>query len=50
MSELADGFNRTQMSREGNKIRIDCFIDDRFVYSALHPIEDFSNSFTEVIA
>ncbi|MDV6273954.1 hypothetical protein R3Q06_10635 [Rhodococcus erythropolis] len=50
MSELADGFNRTQMSREGNKIRIDCFIDDRFAYSALHPIEDFSNSFTEVIA
>lgn len=50
MSELADGFNRTQMSREGNKIRIDCFIDDRFVYSALHSIEDFFNSFTEVIA
>ncbi|WP_156423058.1 hypothetical protein [Rhodococcus sp. KB6] len=50
MSELTDGFNRTQMSREGNKIRIDCFIDDRFVYSALHPIQDFSNSFTEVIA
>ena len=41
MSGLADGFNRTQMSREGNKIRIDCSIDDQFVYSALHPLTDF---------
>ncbi|MFI8664260.1 hypothetical protein ACIGKR_29985 [Rhodococcus qingshengii] len=50
MSELEDGFNRTQISREGNKIRIDCFIDDRFVYSALHLVEDFSNTLTEVMA
>jgi len=50
MSELADGFNRTQISREGNKIRIDCFIDDRFVYSALHLAEDLSNRLTEVMA
>ena len=41
MNALTDGYNRTQMSREGNKIRVDCFIGGRFVYSALHPLTDF---------
>ena len=49
MSEHTDGFNRIVTTREGNKIRVDCYqltVDVlaskdvwRHVYGGLHPIE-----------
>lgn len=36
MSEHLDGFNKTVITQEGQRIRIDGFIDGKHVYSATH--------------
>ncbi|MCC4300415.1 hypothetical protein [Rhodococcus sp. 3-2] len=42
MSEHIDGFNKTVITQEGQRIRIDGFIDGKLAYSATHPGSELS--------